>query len=145
MSDKIILLVEDDPDDTELTMNAFRKLRVANQVVVASDGQEAVDYLFGTGCHAGSGVQPVLVLLDMHLPKLDGGEVLRLIRANEKTRLLPVVILTSSREERDVRESYEAGVNSFVQKPVDATQFAEAIQQLGLYWLIMNEPPPKVG
>jgi len=81
----------------------------------------------------------------MHLPKLDGGEVLRLIRANEKTRLLPVVILTSSREERDVRESYEAGVNSFVQKPVDATQFAEAIQQLGLYWLIMNEPPPKVG
>ena len=145
MTDKIILLVEDDPDDTELTMNAFRKLRVANQVVVASDGQEAVDYLFGTGCHAGSGVQPVLVLLDMHLPKLDGGEVLRLIRANEKTRLLPVVILTSSREERDVRESYEAGVNSFVQKPVDATQFAEAIQQLGLYWLIMNEPPPKVG
>ena len=140
---KIILLVEDNPDDEELTRLAFAESRVANELVVARDGQEALDYLFATGKYAGRDVaaQPQLVLLDMKLPKVDGLEVLRGIRADERTKFLPVVVLTSSKEESDLVESYTLGVNSYIQKPVDFTQFVDAVRQLGLYWLVLNEVP----
>jgi two-component system response regulator len=132
---KIILLVEDNPDDEELTLLAFKKCNVANEVVVVRDGEEALDYLFGTGAHAGRdlSVMPTVILLDLKLPKLDGLEVLKRLRANERTRRLPVVILTSSREQQDVIESYNLGANSYVRKPVDFVQFIEATKQLGLY------------
>jgi two-component system response regulator len=144
MSEKVILLVEDNPDDEELTLLAFEKSRIANEVVVARDGVEALDYLFGTGPHVGRDVTvlPQLVLLDLKLPKIDGREVLRRVRADPRTKRLPVVVLTSSREEQDLIESYDVGANSYVRKPVDSVQFTEAIRQLQLYWLVLNEAPP---
>ena len=145
MDNKIILLVEDNPDDEELTLRALKKNNIQNEVVVARDGEEALNYLFGDA-GAGSGKKhplPMVVLLDVKLPKVDGLEVLRRIRADSRTRLLPVVILTSSKEEQDLINGYSLGANSYVRKPVDFTQFVEAVRQLGLYWLILNEPPPR--
>ena len=144
MDNKIILLVEDNPDDEALTRRAFRQSNIANEVVVARDGVEALEYLFATGAHAGrdTRIMPTLILLDLKLPRVDGLEVLRRLRADDRTRLLPVVILTSSREEQDLMRSYSLGVNSYICKPVDFTQFAAVMQQLGLYWLVLNEPPP---
>jgi len=146
MEAKIILLVEDNPSDIGLTRRALAKSHIANDLVVAEDGQEALDYLFGGGAYAGRTIDqlPALVLLDLKLPKVDGLEVLRRIRATPLTRRLPVVILTSSKEEQDLTTSYDIGVNSYIRKPVDFTQFAQAIEQLGLYWLVLNEEPPKV-
>lgn len=143
---RVILLVEDSPDDEALTLRAFRKSNIRNPVVVVRDGAEAVDYLFLQGAHAGRdpSVQPQVVLLDLHLPKLDGLEVLRRIRADERTRMLPVVMLTSSNEERDLIDGYQLGVNSFVRKPVDVTAFFEAVRQLGIYWLVLNELPSQL-
>lgn len=147
MKERIILLVEDNPDDVDLTLRALKKSNVLNEVVVAGDGVEALDYLFATGTYSGrdSTVMPEVVLLDLKLPKVDGLEVLRQIRADERTKLLPVVILTSSNEERDVVESYKLGANSYIRKPVDFDQFVESVRQLGLYWLVLNEPLPKPG
>ena len=147
MTDRAILLVEDNPDDEALTLRAFKKHNITNEVVVAHDGAEALEYLFGTGRYAGRDleVMPQLILLDLKLPKVDGLEVLRQLRADDRTRLLPVVVLTSSTEERDLVESYRLGANSYVRKPVDFTQFVEAARQLGLYWLLMNQPPPMPG
>jgi len=147
MADKIILLVEDNPDDEALTVRALKKHNVVNKIVVARDGVEALDYLFGTGAHAGRDmdVMPQVVLLDLKLPKLDGLEVLKRIRADPRTELLPVIILTSSKEEQDLINGYKVGANSYVRKPVDFNQFTEAVRQLGLYWLVLNEPPPKRG
>lgn len=144
MKDKIILLVEDNPDDELLTLRALRKNNILNDIIVAHDGSEALDYLFGAGTHAGrdTSVMPQVILLDLKLPKVDGLEVLRRLRADERTRLLPVVILTSSDEEQDIIDSYNLGANSYIRKPVDFVQFAEAIRQLGLYWLVLNEGPP---
>ena len=144
MRDKVILLVEDNPDDELLTMRALRKNNVLNEVVVARDGVEALDYLFGTGRHSGrdTAIMPQLILLDLKLPKIDGLEVLKRLRADERTRLLPVVILTSSREEQDMIDGYGLGANSYVRKPVNFEQFVQAIEQLKLYWLILNEAPP---
>ena len=147
MKSKIILLVEDNPSDVGLTQRALAKSHVANELVVAEDGQEALDYLFGAGAYAGREVPelPALVLLDLKLPRVDGLEVLRQIRADERTRRLPVVILTTSKEEQDVAQSYDLGANSYIRKPVDFTQFAQAVENLGLYWLVLNESaPPKV-
>jgi CheY-like chemotaxis protein len=140
----VILLVEDNPDDAELTLRAFRKSKILNEIVVVSDGVEALDYLLGTGAHAGRNAKskPEVVLLDLKLPKIGGLEVLRRMRAEEQTRRIPVVVLTSSNEERDILSSYDLGANSFVRKPVDFAQFVEAAQQLGLYWLVRNQPPP---
>jgi two-component system, response regulator len=145
MENKTILLVEDNPDDEELTVRALRKNNVANEVVVARDGVEALDYLFGQGAHAKEDgrVRPQVILLDLKLPKLDGLGVLRRIRADERTRFIPVVILTSSNEEKDRIDSYGLGANSYVRKPVDFTQFIEAAKQLGLYWLVLNVDAPQ--
>ena len=144
---KVILLVEDNPDDEALTLRALKKNNILNEVVVARDGVEALDYLFGTGTYAGrdAAEQPQLVLLDLKLPKIDGHEVLRRVRADARTRLQPVVILTTSNEERDVLSSYELGANSYIRKPVDFEQFMEAVRQLGLYWLVLNTAPPSPG
>ena len=144
MTDKIILLVEDNPDDIELTLRAFKKNKISNKVVVAKDGVEALDYLFGKGMYKGRDVKdlPVVTLLDLKLPKISGLEVLKAIRQNEFTRLLPVVILTSSAQEEDVANGYKLGANSYVRKPVNFNEFVEAIKLLGLYWLIWNQPPP---
>ena len=144
MSDKVILLVEDNPDDEELTLRALKKNNIQNDVVVARDGVEALDFLFGTGSFAGRGVgkMPSVTLLDLKLPKLDGLEVLKRIRGNEKTKFLPVVILTSSKEEQDLINGYALGANSYIRKPVDFSQFIEAVRQLGLYWLLLNESAP---
>jgi CheY-like chemotaxis protein len=140
----IILVVEDNRDDAELTVLAFERSHPANRIVVVRNGVEALDYLFGTGVHAGRDVSlPNVILLDLNLPGLHGLEVLKRIRADERTRRVPVVILTSSTEEQDVLQSYDLGANSFVQKPVDFIEFVEAARQLGLYWLVMNEPPPQ--
>lgn len=147
MRENFILLVEDNPDDVELTLRAFQKNNITNEVVVAHDGAEALDFLFATGAHADRDPSdlPALVLLDLNLPKVDGIEALRRIRADERTKWLPVVILTSSKEHEDLLNSYSFGANSYVRKPVDFTQFSEAVVQLGLYWLILNEPPPYEG
>ena len=141
---RVILLVEDNPDDVELTLRAFEKSNVTNEIVVARDGEQAIQYLFSTGPHAGRNPleMPDVVLLDMKLPKIDGLGVLRRLRADERTRRLPVVVLTSSKEEKDVMASYDLGANSFVRKPVDFAQFVDAARYLGIYWLIMNEPSP---
>lgn len=140
---KVILLVEDNPDDVDLTVRAFRKANISNEVVVARDGVEALDYLFGTGAHAGKRSElPQVVLLDLKLPRVDGMEVLQRIRSDPRTRFLPVVVLTSSREEQDLVRSYELGVSSYVRKPVDFNQFMDAARQLGLYWLVLNLAPP---
>jgi CheY-like chemotaxis protein len=143
---KTILLVEDNPDDVALTLRVLKKHNVANEVVEAHDGVEALDYLFGTGAHAGRDLrqQPQVILLDLKLPKVDGLEVLRRVRNDPRTRLLPVVILTSSNEEKDRANSYALGANSYIRKPVDFDRFAESVRQLGLYWLLLNEPPPAI-
>ena len=139
-----ILLVEDNPDDEALTTRALKKANLRNAIVVARDGVEALDYLFGTGAHAGrdANALPQVVLLDIKLPKIDGLEVLRRLRADERTALLPVVILTSSSEEQDMIDGYRLGANSYVRKPVDFGHFADAVRQLGLYWVLVNELPP---
>jgi two-component system response regulator len=140
---KTILLVEDNPDDEALTRRALKKNKIGNEVVVAHDGAEALDFLFGTGTYEGRDLScmPHLVLLDLKLPKVDGLEVLRRMRAAERTKLLPVVILTSSREQQDLVNGYGYGANSYIRKPVDFAQFVEAVRQLGLYWLVLNETP----
>lgn len=144
MRDGVILLVEDNPDDEVLTLRAFQKNKVLNEIVVAHDGAEALDYLLGVGTYAGRDptALPQLVLLDLKLPKIDGLEVLRCIRADKRTRRLPVVILTSSTEEEDLVRGYDLGCNSYVRKPVDFNQFTDAVRQLSLYWLVVNVPPP---
>lgn len=141
----VILLVEDNPDDEALTLRALRKNNISNEVVVARDGQEALDYMFGEGRHAGRDVAdlPQVVLLDLKLPKVDGLEVLRRIRADARTALLPVVILTSSKEDQDVINGYRLGANSYVRKPVSFDEFLDAARTLGLYWLLINETPPR--
>jgi two-component system, response regulator len=146
MRTRTILLVEDNPDDVELTLHAFQESQSANEIVVVRDGAEALEYLFVSGRYAGrdASMGPEVVLLDLKLPKVDGLEVLRRIRSDARTRRLPVVILTSSKEEQDMLRSYDLGVNSFVRKPVDFVAFIEAARQLGLYWLVLNEPPPKI-
>ena len=143
MASKFILLVEDNPDDVELVLRAFKRARLGGSVHVARDGAEALDFLFGVGKHAGRdvGSKPTVILLDLKLPKVDGLEVLRRVRADERTRRLPVVVLTSSKEEQDLVKSYELGANSYICKPVDFEQFLEAARQLGLYWLVLNEAP----
>jgi two-component system response regulator len=138
MSDKVILLVEDNPDDEALMLRAFRKSKLANRMEVVRDGAEALEYLLGSSAPP----LPTLVILDLKLPKVDGLEVLRRVREAERTRLLPVVVLTSSKEEQDLVESYRLGANSYVRKPVDFVSFADAVQTLGLYWLVINEPAP---
>ena len=140
MNNKSILLIEDNPDDEVLTLRALRNNHILNEVTVAHDGQEALDYFFGEDAAANS--VPTVVLLDLKLPKIDGLEVLRRIRADQRTSLQPVVILTSSREEQDIVDSYRLGANSYIRKPVDFAQFMDAIKQLGLYWLVINEPAP---
>ena len=144
MEDKLILLVEDNPDDQALTLRALQKNNIRNRVVIRQDGAEALDYLFCQGADAGRDPRdaPQVILLDLKLPKIDGLEVLRRIRADERTRLLPVVILTSSKEEQDMIKGYGYGANSYVRKPIDFNQFVEAVNQLGLYWLVLNEAPP---
>jgi two-component system response regulator len=141
--DKSILLVEDNPDDVDLTLRALKKNHIANEVVVARDGLEALEYLFGTGKYAGRDLnqQPAVVLLDLKLPKIDGLEVLRRLRTQERTKLLPVVILTTSREQQDLTNGYSLGANSYIVKPVDFEKFVNAVGQLGLYWILLNEPP----
>lgn len=138
-----ILLVEDNPQDAELTIRALKKRNLANQLIHVQDGQAALDFIFGTGAYAGRDVhaQPKVVLLDLKLPKIDGIEVLRRIRADERTKMLPVVVLTSSREDRDVIETYRLGTNSYIVKPVEFENFSEAVSNLGLYWLVLNQPP----
>ncbi len=147
MNDHAILLVEDNPDDEALTLRALRKNNIANEIVVARDGAEALDFLFGRGQFADrdASIQPQVILLDLKLPKLNGIEVLKQLRADVRTRLLPVVILTSSVEERDLVAGYVHGANSYIRKPVDFNQFSEAVRQLGLYWLVLNQSPPTNG
>lgn len=144
MNAKIILLVEDNPDDEELTLMALEKNNILNEVMVVRDGEEALEFLFGNG--PGSSISrkvlPAIVLLDLKLPKVTGLEVLQQIRGNQRTRMLPVVVLTSSKEDKDVIESYSLGCNSYVRKPVNFSMFVEATRQLGLYWLLLNEAPP---
>ena len=144
IANRTILLVEDNQDDEELTLRALSRNNIGNQVVVVRDGQEAIDWLEGTGPHAGRDVTetPALILLDLKLPKIDGLDVLRRLRANPQTAMVPVVILTSSKEDRDRASGYRSGANSYVQKPVDFTEFVAAVRQLGMYWLMLNEPPP---
>jgi two-component system response regulator len=141
-----ILLVEDNPDDELLTLRAFRKNNISNEVVVARDGVEALDYLFATGAYEGRDTAdtPQVVLLDLKLPRMSGLEVLKKMRSEALTKLLPVIILTTSSEESDVLSGYELGANSYIRKPVDFTQFLESVRQLGLYWLVLNQPPPSV-
>ena len=144
LGDKVILLVEDNPDDEALTLRALEKKRILNPIVVAHDGVEALDYLFATNAHAGRDISitPSLVLLDLKLPRLDGLQVLRRMRADERTRRIPVVVLTSSKEDQDLIASYDLGANSYIRKPVEFDKFVEAAGLLGLYWLMWNEPPP---
>ncbi|QZZ22980.1 response regulator [Leptothermofonsia sichuanensis E412] len=147
VSGRSILLVEDNPDDEALAIRALQRSRITNEIVVVHDGVEALDYLLGQGTYAGrdTSVQPAVILLDLKLPRMDGIEVLRQLRSHETTRLLPVVVLTTSEEEQDVLNSYSLGCNSYIRKPVDFIQFSQAVQQLGMYWLLLNEPPPSRG
>lgn len=147
MDNKIILLVEDNPDDVLLTLRAFRKGNIANEIIVAGDGAEALEYLFCEGKYTdrSATASPAVILLDLKMPKVDGLEVLRRIRADERTKYIPVVILTSSKEEQDMLNGYKSGANSYVRKPVNYEEFVGAARQLGLYWLLLNEPPPKSG
>jgi len=140
-----ILLVEDNPHDVEMTLRALKKQNLANKVHVVRDGAEALDYIFTTGIYAERNIDdhPKVILLDLKLPKVDGMEVLRRIRADERTKCIPVVVLTSSQEERDIVESYKLGVNSYIVKPVDFAKFLSTVQELGLYWLLLNKPPPR--
>ena len=144
MRNKVILLVEDNPSDVKLTKRALEQNQITNELIVAEDGGEALDYLFATGQYAGREIRdlPAVVLLDLKLPKIEGLEVLQRIRANERTSLMPVVILTSSDQEQDMIASYKLGANSYIRKPVDFRQFADAVRTLGMYWLLLNEPPP---
>lgn len=144
MNDKVIMLVEDNPDDEALTLRALKKNNIANDVIIARDGAEALDYLFATGVYErrDTTIMPGVILLDLKLPKLDGLEVLRRLRVHPLTELLPVVILTSSREEQDLVNGYRLGANSYIRKPVDFVEFLEMVRQLGVYWLLINEPPP---
>jgi two-component system, response regulator len=144
MRTETILLIEDNPDDEALTKRAFQKARIRNEIVVARDGAEALDYIFCTGKYKNRDFNqmPQVILLDLKLPKIDGLEVLRRIRADERTKLLPVIILTSSREDNDLLQGYQSGANSYIVKPVDSTQFEESIKQLGLYWIVLNESAP---
>jgi two-component system, response regulator len=146
-NDQVILLVEDNPDDEALTLRALKKNNIENKVVVARDGVEAIDYLFGTGTYAGRDPcdLPQIVLLDLKLPKMNGFEVLTKLRGNPRTKLLPVIILTSSKEQKDLALGYGLGANSYVRKPVDFEQFVEAVKQLALYWLVLNERPPSAS
>ncbi len=141
---KSILLVEDNPDDEALAIRALKRHHISNEIVVARDGVEALDYLFARGKYIDrdTNIKPTVVLLDLKLPRVDGLEVLRQLRANDRTRLLPVVVLTTSSEEQDMLSSYSLGCNSYIRKPVDFVQFSEAIRQLGMYWLLINEAPP---
>jgi CheY-like chemotaxis protein len=145
-SSKVILLIEDNPSDVELTRRALHQSRIANELVVAEDGESALDYLWGEGAHADRDIsrEPGLILLDLNLPRMSGFDVLIRIRADKRTKRLPVVILTSSKEEQDVAAGYDLGVNSYIRKPVDFEQFAHCVKQVGLYWLILNERTPKV-
>jgi CheY-like chemotaxis protein len=144
VSNKTILLVEDNPDDEALAIRALKRNHISNEIVVAHDGVEALDYLFGTGVYTGRDItiKPTVVLLDLKLPRIDGIEVLRRLREDDRTKLLPVVVLTTSSEEQDMLDSYSLGCNSYIRKPVDFIEFTEAVRQLGMYWLLMNEPPP---
>lgn len=147
MNIKTILLVEDNPDDVRLTKRALKQNNITNELIVVNDGVEALAYLgrISTAPAGGDAVLPSVILLDLKLPRLDGLEVLKRIRADERLKLLPVVVLTSSKEEFDIVKSYDLGANSYIRKPVDFEQFNEAVRQLGLYWLLLNEPPPKIG
>jgi CheY-like chemotaxis protein len=147
MDQRVILLVEDNPDDETLTLRAIKRNHIANPVVVTRDGAEALDYMFGIGVYAGRNPTelPAVVLLDLKLPKIDGLEVLKRIREDERTRITPVVILTTSSEEQDILQGYSLGANSYVRKPVDFDQFNHAVGQLGMYWLLLNEPCPSKG
>ncbi len=144
MRDKTILLVEDNPDDEALAIRALKRNHISNEIVVAHDGVEALDFMFGTGMYVGRdiSIKPTVILLDLKLPRIDGIEVLRRLREDDRTKLVPVVVLTTSSEEQDMLDSYSLGCNSYIRKPVDFIQFSEAIRQLGMYWLLMNEPPP---
>lgn len=145
MGNKFILLVEDNPDDEALTVRALKKNKIANEVVVTRDGVEALDFLFCQGAYRNRNAmeKPAVILLDLKLPKVDGLEVLKRLRTDDRTRLYPVVILTSSKEEYDLINGYRLGANSYIRKPVDFNQFVDAVGQLGLYWLVLNEPPPR--
>jgi CheY-like chemotaxis protein len=147
MAHRVILLVEDNPDDEALTLRALRKHNVTNQVIVVRDGAEAIDWVFATGQYAerDTEIVPQVILLDLKLPKVDGLEVLRRIRSDERTHLLPIVILTSSKEEEDILNGYRLGANSYVRKPVDFVEFTDAVRQLGLFWLLLNQPPTRPG
>ena len=145
MDQTTILLIEDNPDDVELTLHAFQKNNMANDVVVASDGAEGLDYLFGTGKYADRDAEqpPALILLDLQLPKIGGLEVLRKVREDERTKRIPVVIMTTSDEEEDIVNGYNGGANSYLRKPVDFTEFMNSVKQLEMYWMVLNTPPPK--
>ena len=145
MDKATILLIEDNPDDVELTLHAFQKNHMANDIVVATDGAEGLDYLFGTGKYAGrdTGEPPALILLDLQLPKIGGLEVLRKVREDERTKRIPVVIMTTSDEEEDIVDGYNGGANSYLRKPVDFAEFMNAVKQLEMYWMVLNTPPPK--
>ena len=145
MNQTTILLIEDNPDDVELTLHAFQKNHMANDVVVANDGAEGLDYLFGTGKYAGRDTDdpPALILLDLQLPKIGGLEVLRRVREDERTKRIPVVIMTTSDEEEDIANGYDGGANSYLRKPVDFAEFMNAVKQLEMYWMVLNTPPPK--
>jgi CheY-like chemotaxis protein len=146
MTEKLILLVEDNPDDEELTLRALRKAKIVNEIVVARDGAEAIDFIFGEGAHKGRDLSrmPQVILLDLKLPKMGGHEVLAKLRSDPRTKLVPVVVLTSSSEDEDMLRSYQSGANSYVRKPVEFGSFAEAVSQLGLYWVLLNQQPQRL-